>query len=477
MLVMTRPAFDAYFFGENFTYLKQFHDHGDHFFRALFSASDGIFFRPLFFAASLPWHFVLPLDPLAFHLRNFALTVINLWLFHRLLLRFVVSRGAHVIAFLLFAISKVHLTTIGYINLFDSTVMLMLLLATLLAFARKDYALGYTFAILSMFTKDHGIAVVALVMAMIGVRRSWPLVLSAIGALALRFAIVGTLPASNPTYTPRLSLDVVAAKLAVLTSTIGNISFFDNGVTGAAATSWWIAVALYLCLMALLLITLIAGRSRALLVPLVWIAAYFAPTLLNRNQQIYYAYEALAGVALLVGLCLDRFPRLRWAWAAALVVIFANGLVSNYQSDYNWQLSARAAKTLKGPLIEKYRGRAPDEIVFVTASRPFWEFTLQRPMLEELLHAPQLDVRFAGRSEGLKPRINQLIFDLDRLSPYTPSLPRQSRAGSATDRGSRTSARPTDARRSRRPARRGRSPATDSRALSRARRSLRDRRR
>lgn len=415
LLFMARPAFDAYFFGENFTYLKQFHDHGDHFFRALFSATDVIFFRPLFFAASLPWHFLLPRDPLAFHLRNFAFTVINLWLFHRLLLRLVTSRVAHAVAFFLFAISKVHLTTIGYINLFDSIVMLMLLLATLLFFARNDVALGYTFAILSMFTKDHGVVVVAVVMAMIGIRRSWPLVLAALGALALRFAIVGSLPVSNPTYTPSLSFDVVAAKLAILTSTIGNISFFDNGVTGAAATSWWIAIVLYFGVIAMLLATLIAGRSRALLLPLVWIAAYFTPTLLNRNLQIYYAYEALAGVALLVGVCLDRSPRrLQWAWIAALVVIFANGLVSNYQSDYNWQLSARAAATLKQPLIEKVRDRAPDEIVFVTASRPFWEFTLQRPMLQELLHAPRLDMRFVDRGNIVQQRAGRLVFDLDR---------------------------------------------------------------
>ena len=420
MLLMARPAFDAYFFGENFTYLKQFHDHGDHFLRALFSATDVIFFRPLFFAASLPWHFLLPQNPLAFHLRNFAFTVVNLWLFHRLLLRFVVSRSAHVIAFLLFAISKVHLTTIGYINIFDSIVMLMLLLATLLFFARNDLALGYACAILSMFTKDHGVVIVAIVMAMIGIRRSWPLVIAALAALALRFTIVGSLPTSNPTYTPHLSFDMIAAKLAILTSTIGNISFFDNGVTGAAATSLWIAIVLYFCLIALLLFTLIAGRNRALIFPLVWIAAYFAPTLLNRNLQIYYTYEALAGIALLVGLCLDRYPRLRWAWIAALVVIFASGLVSNYKSDYYWQMSARAAESLKEPLIEKYRGRAPNEIVFVTAARPFWEFTLQRPMLQELLHSPRLDVRFIRRSE-LPRWQNHLIFDLDRRTLYAES--------------------------------------------------------
>src|SRR5436189_219545 len=171
--VMTRPAFDAYFLGENFTYLKQFHDHGDHFFRALFSATDVIFFRPLFFT------------------------------------RFIQERRT------------------------------------------IDYALGLAFAVLSMFTKDHGVVVVAVVMALIGIRRSWPLVIAAVAALALRFAIVGSLPTSNPTYTPQLSFDVFAAKLAILTSTIGNLSFFDNGVTGAAATRMWIAIVLDFCLIGL----------------------------------------------------------------------------------------------------------------------------------------------------------------------------------------------------------------------------------
>src|SRR5204863_488249 len=197
---------------------------------------------------------------------------------------------------------------------------------------------------------------------------------------------------------------------------IGNLSLFDNGVTGAAATRLWIAIVLYFCLIALLLVTLIAGRSRALIFPLVWIAAYFAPTLLNRNLQIYDVYEALAGVGWLIGLCLEESgrparprwaggtPALLWAWIAALVVIFANGFVSNYKSDYYWQMSSRAAGSLQKPLIEKYRDRAPDEIVFVTASRPFWEFTLQRPMLQELLHSPRLEVRFIDRGDAARAR-------------------------------------------------------------------------
>jgi hypothetical protein len=154
----------------------------------------------------------------------------------------------------------------------------------------------------------------------------------------------------------------------------------------------------------------------------VWIAAYFGPTLLTRNIQMYYLYEALAGAAVLLALCLDRGDRrLRAAWAGALVVIAANGLVSNYTSLYTWQFVANAAQQADAPLVLAHRGAPLEAVTLVTRDRPFWEWTLTKdgkgPLLPELLHRPALTVRFidyaalpalAGEASN-----THLFFDVD----------------------------------------------------------------
>src|SRR6476660_3422728 len=85
--VMVQPAFQAYFFGEAFLYLGQYNAHDQDFWRATLSPINGVFFRPVSFAASLPWYFVLPPEPWFYHLVNFAATVLVLLVLYRLLLR------------------------------------------------------------------------------------------------------------------------------------------------------------------------------------------------------------------------------------------------------------------------------------------------------------------------------------------------------------------------------------------------------
>ncbi|MEO6030045.1 MAG: hypothetical protein ABIR79_24530 [Candidatus Binatia bacterium] len=113
MLALLWPAFGSYFFAENFFYLGQYRENGGHFWRAVFTPITGIFFRPVFVAASIPWHFVLPTEPFAYHCRNFAFAVLNLFLLHRVLLRLTASRAARGAALLFFAISKIHLTVVS----------------------------------------------------------------------------------------------------------------------------------------------------------------------------------------------------------------------------------------------------------------------------------------------------------------------------------------------------------------------------
>jgi hypothetical protein len=467
LLLMTWPVFKSYFFAENFLYLGMYQSHGNSFWRALFSPSDNIFFRPILYAFSLPWYFILPLDPLAYHLRNFGFSMINLLLFYRVLVRLVASLKARWIAFFFFVLSKIHLTIIGYINIFDSAVLLMLLLASVLFFLRYiasqrayDYCLGLLFVTLSIFSKDYGLVVVGVMMALVvsyGTnydswpeisksdfswwwKRLLPLPLVVIVYLALRYAIIGPLPSDNPVYSPQFSLSLITGKVWLFTTTLWNISFVSDGTMGADGLGTALAAKLslpwmgkyginwifYWLFMAILLMTLVIGRRglRRLILPLVWIVAYLGPTLLVRNINIYYYYEPIAGTAILVGLCLDHNTR-RWlllAWGLALVLIGINGALSNNNPEYHWSYTAGKTQMVQKTLIEAFRGQPIKSVTFASSSLPFWQYALtsdgKGPMLEKLMNLPKLKVRFTDytqleakhQAEGSSA---DLFFDVD----------------------------------------------------------------
>jgi hypothetical protein len=493
LLAMTLPAFRTFFFAENFEYLGLYQTRCGDFWRALLGPTNRIFFRPVFFASSLPWYYVLPLEPWAYHLRNFAFSVVNLLLLHRVLLGLVASRRARAAAFFLFALSKVHLTVVGYINIFDAAVSLMLLLATVLFFLRfaagrrrLDYSFGLLFCLLSIFAKDYGLAITLVVVALAisyglsrddwrgdalwWARRLLPLPLMVLLYLSLRYAAVGPLPTDDPVYSPQLSFEVAAIKLLIFTSTLGNLSFAANGITGASGLGAWLTAdagplgpwlsrmvrgniarvswgdaAQHVALMALLVVTLWRthrGAGLRLLCPLVWIAAYLGPTLLTRNLQMYYNYEPLAGAAVLLGVCLDGAGRrLLGAWAAALLVVGANGAVSNYASHYGWQYVADSALRARRPVVEAYRGRELESVTFATAERGLWQFALGGegyPLLPVLTGRPGLEVRFVSREElpalAARADASNPVFDIDQGFAAHPAHAQPSRATARGDR-------------------------------------------
>lgn len=473
LFMMTLPSFRTFFVAENFEYLGQYQTHGASFWRAIASPTNRIFFRPVFFTASLPWYYVLPLEPWAYHLRNYAFTVINLLLLHRVLVRMVESRRARLLSFFFFALSKIHLTTIGYINIFDATVMLMLLLTTILFFLRyiagrreRDYALALVFCALSIFSKDYGLVIVFVVIALVAcygvkagrwrgdsiwwVRRLSPLLPVVFLYLGLRYAIVGPLPASDPIYAPQLRFGLSVVKLLVFTSTLGNLSFAANGISGASGIGTWLTVSaggagawlsktlyeadtpiiswadilLYVGLMVLMVFTIARVRRTAghrLLFPLIWIMVYFAPTLLTRNMQMYYNYEPLAGAAVLLGICLDRVNRrILKTWSVVIIIIGINGVISNYTSLYGWQFVARGAQKIERPLVETYRGRFIESVTFSASQKPLWQFTFGNsdyPLIAAMMKLPELKVKYISSDEA-NARLAQmssaeLLVDID----------------------------------------------------------------
>lgn len=474
MLVMTLPAFRTFFFAENLVYLGLYRAHGNDYWKTVFSPGAGIFVRPFFHAATLPWDFILPTDPWIYHVRNFVFSIINLLLLHRVLLRLVASRWARALALFFFAVSKVHLTTIGYINIYDSLLMLMTLLATILFLLRYiankrpgDYILTLLFGLFSIFGKDYGFVIIGLGIVAVALyevtpeewrsRSRWwalrlaPLFLMFIAYLGLRYTIVDAPVMTNEVYSPRLSLQLTGRKFLDLTSTMGNFTLTDPGVVGNGGLGKWVSsafpalqlgdrieVLLYAGLMGLILVTFVIGRRAGwkLLFPAAWVVLYFAPTLLTRNQQIYYYHESLAGMAVLLGMCLDPArlgsPRGQHAWGGsgpllkvwtlALVIVCINGMVSNYTSLYNWQGAAKMVQTMQKPVLEAHRGEHLDAITFVTASPPFWRWALtanySAPLIPELMGLPALRVNVISYADlpNNQARTGEatLFFDIDR---------------------------------------------------------------
>lgn len=424
LLVLSWPAFKYFFFSEAFTYLRIYNANDRHLFRAAFSRLDGMFFRPSFFLADIWWHFVLPPDPMIYHIRNAIFCVVNLVLFHRVLLRFVQSRQARIIAVGLFAVSKMHMTIIGYIVVYEASVLLMTILLAVLFWFRyienkrtMDYVLTLLFCTFSVFSKDNGLFVIVIlvtIVAAIDLKRDelkkamsyWSLRLAPFAIvsgsyLVLRYILTGPINPDNAIYSPRFSIPVILWQAKGFLATVGNFSLSnpgfmgERGLTGVLADNskvvefalcgaLWLFI-LYVCWQA-------RQRWRLLLVPLVWIGLYLFPIFLIRNHQVYYHQEPLVGVALLIGMSLDRAKRsLIISWNIVIVLIAVNGFISNQRSYYYWQGTADRAEAVVKPIVAAHASNPPRAIVFVTTTpemRDFWLFAIGGPLIPHLLGSP-----------------------------------------------------------------------------------------
>ncbi|MCS7312994.1 MAG: hypothetical protein NZ742_08805 [Acidobacteria bacterium] len=370
-----------------------------------------------------------------------------------------VSRKAHVFSILGFALSKIHLTLIGYIAVYYALIGLFLLLSTLLFFLRfmesrrvLDYVLSVgSFGLLIHVRDSHfvGLGVVATLGWVYGVRfrrelkrdaasvdgpehdawrrgatySQWilylvPFTLLVIAYGVLRYMVVGPPPPNHPTYTPRLSLKEIVVKASFLVAAGANVSWTDDGAMGAPGLGRWLAFRLSsetvpvafgdillggawggLCA-ALIVSALRRGAGRSLLFPLSWVVLYFLPTVLTQNRQIYYMQESLAGLAVLLAIGLDHAgPYLRRLWGGALVVTAVNGLVSNYTSSYHWQFAARQVERAYQAVRASYTDRPPRSVTLATRSKSFWYWALLAgPVLPYVLHQDDLVVRVVDYS-------------------------------------------------------------------------------
>ena len=436
VLLNSFTAFRYYFFAEDFTYLRIYNLHNQQLLEAAFSRQDGMFFRPGFFLGLLWWHFVLPPEPMYYHIRNYAFCVVGLVLVHRVLLKIVRSRTARIIALLLFASSKIFLTIIGYINNYENSVLLIAGLLTVLFWLRYieskravDYALALTFCLICSFSKDNGLAVIVLMFACVislapkpdDIKREaryWairylPAVLIAAAYLILRYILTGPINTENPVYSPQLSFSVAYWQTKAFLATVGNFSLTNPGRMGASGLSGLLtggstAIEAILCasLWGLILFTLWQGRSagRLLILPAVWIALYVSPIFLIRNHQVYYYQDSLVGLVLMIGICLDRVRRpLVAVWCFVVAAVAINGFVANRRSYYDWQYAADYVEQLR-PKFEEWRSNPPTSVTYV--SPPEWidltRWTLGDPLTQHLTGRP-ISVHIIRSTEQVPP--------------------------------------------------------------------------
>jgi hypothetical protein len=170
ILVLSFPAFSGFFIAEDFTYLGLYRSAGNHFWAGILTPFQHLFFRPSAAAWYLIFSHFLPVEPWAYHLRNYLTTVAAAALLYALSRRLVASPVARGVGVAFFAVSKVHLTTIGYINCNDSImsliqieVALWFLLVYFQTGRSRFLYLSYVPYTLEVFSRDYGMAVLAVV--------------------------------------------------------------------------------------------------------------------------------------------------------------------------------------------------------------------------------------------------------------------------------------------------------------------------
>lgn len=463
---LARKGIRTYFFAEAFVYLGSYHDAGDSFFGALIRPHARIFYRPSIWAVNLAWNLIAPPDALLYHLRNLALIVVNALLLHRLLLRLVPDRFGRAAAMTFYAVSKVHLTTIGYVATFSTILLLFATLSMFVAFCRwleqrrrVDFVATLIFAAFLAFSKEYGAGAVLLLPLLAwtrgaDVRRAIrpfaiPLVLLAVAYLGIR-AWVAPVPAQG-VYEPRVDARVFARKTIQAATTLANASLFETegrtGARGLTRLGWGEDSRSGRVAEGLLLLALFAGvvallvRVRPPLALVVfcgsWGVLFFAPTLLSRNEQLYYHNDLVAAAAVLLGAASAR------AWrsltVAIVVVLACNAEVSQRSMRYDWYTISEALRPLEG-LAARHRAAPPKRVVFVTSDPPKWDFALRAdgfsPFVPTLFGRRDLEVRVVDR-RALREEADALVIDADAglrtTFPASPQPPAPAPARSGRD--------------------------------------------
>jgi hypothetical protein len=467
---LTRKGLTTYFFAEAFVYLGAYREAGNSFIGALLRPHTAIFYRPSLWAVNLAWNLYAPPDALLYHMRNFVFVVLNALLLHRLLLRLVPDRFGRGVAIVFYVISKVHLTTIGYVATFSTILLLFATLAMFLGFCRWlergrwiDFAITLFFAAFLAFSKDYGGVALLLLPVLAWARGAnvlrvmRPFVIPLVAIIVAYAGLRAWVSPAKPTgpYAPHADIGVFARKSVQAATTLANLSLFEGGGTnGARGVTRWIwrddshagRIAEGVMLLAFFGFALVSfraiarnplpvsdqrgsagdpalqrGMTRSLALVafcLTWGALLFAPTLLGSNQQLYYHNDLVAASAVLLGAASARMWRP--LTIAVLVLLALNAEVSQQRPErYAWYVFSeelRPLATLRLPPVQR--------VVFVTDDRARWDFALtadgNAPFVQMILGRPELHVRV---SNAAYVRPDELAIDVRTTFPESPPRP------------------------------------------------------
>lgn len=459
-MLQTLPVFDGFFIGEDFIYYGFLRTAHGNILRAAVTPLNGIFFRPASVFWNLLFQSFLPHQPWFHHVRTYATTCLLTALVWALLGRVVQSWAARVAGLAFFALSKVHLTDIGYINCNDSVMsgihlvcLLYFLLVHLQTGSRWSLWLSWIFFAMQSGSRDYGIVALApvLLILLFETRRrgpsDWsrftrlalPYFLIVLGYFGLRLAFVGRLPnGSGTVYALHFALvpflyraylfcgNLLDLSLGPTETTgVGNFPNLLGRIVPAASVHAHLLDLAFFASAGLFFVGLVAYgllKDRRLLVPLTLVVCYMVPTFLIQNIQIYYMLEALTGVSLAVAMAFDtvRAPRLAYGvWALILLVAGANAAVqSRAVRMLSWRFCADATERAYQATIRPNIGRPLDHWLLLVQDphlRDFWSFNMtandESPLVSVLMKNPGLSAHVSAPQPGALGNISDLSRD------------------------------------------------------------------
>lgn len=448
--VLAKPAFDGFFISEDFNWTSLYLAADKNFFRAIFTPF-GQFFRPASIAWVIGTQLLLPWEPLLHHTRNFLFTLVNLFLLHRIMLRVTISPIARVFGMAFFAFSKVHLTTIGLINVMELIVTLLHFLAVILFLLRYfqehkslDYILAITFFILSISSRDYSVVLLSVVAILFFFRayegrnqpkiwwkttiRFLPFLAVAIFYLAIRSVLIELPSVENgsvygirvePVRILQLGIifigNLLNLSFAGLFPSLGEIEMITGRgdlatlLTTNSTAIYFYKIGFFIFASLLMLWTVIAGvnQRKWSAFSLVWAIVIISPTFLVGNIQIYYIYESVAAIALLLAMALDcHTPKRQFLltlWAPVLLAIGINGYAHNQNVDAMvWRFVANRVSRINEQIFVPNRNAPVRSLTVIVPTQEqiaFMRYLIwppgqrQQAMLRSLLTTNEIELR------------------------------------------------------------------------------------
>ncbi|MEW5868249.1 MAG: acyltransferase family protein [Chloroflexota bacterium] len=453
LIIYAQQAFTGFFMGEDFAWYSIYLKASGNPLRAMFT-SYGPFFRPAIIGWATLSATLLPWDAALQHFRNFAFTLVNIFLLHQILLLLVRSRAARMLGITLFVLTKIHLTVIGWIGIVDQNYTLLHALGTILFIIRYlqknkkiDYALALIFFALTISSRDYSFIFALVVITLFllyqfenqarfeNSKSLWlqisPFLALLVVYFIARISVLGLSQISatqnpNSEYAIQLNPGLIFRNSVVFLGNLFNLSlsqFFPayKGIIqmrmgyGDLSTLFTDSASVNIAYQAIVLSggLILLGITTYLLIKqrkwalfgLVWGIVMIAPTLVIGINVAYYAYESIAALAILLAVALDQEFRqqmaFRNAWIALLLVIGLNGAVHNQHIEvYAWRWVADVAQNINEQIFLPNRYKRIDSLTILTPDQEQADFTRyviapqdNQPMLRALLSSKPIDLR------------------------------------------------------------------------------------